>query len=144
MFSTYFLAQDGCCLGKIYSNISCNHTIRRTFNLGMANETASQSSTIFLLEGVVNYFTFLQLTRGTFGHVLDSIFALFYWIYFYWILILYSFSYWKVLYSTLFSRDKITIKVQLGKSFLVFGNLLTKLTIELHTLLYLLVRGYNK
>ena len=40
----------------------------------------SEPPTLLLLETVVNYKTFVLLTRGLFEHIVDSIFVLLYWI----------------------------------------------------------------
>ena len=40
----------------------------------------SEPPTLLLLETIVNYKTFVLLTRGLFEHIVDSIFVLLYWI----------------------------------------------------------------
>ena len=40
----------------------------------------SEPPTLLLLETVVNYKTFVLLTRGLFEHIVDSIFVFLYWI----------------------------------------------------------------
>ena len=46
----------------------------------------------------------------------------------------------QVLIPTLCPRDRMTIKMQLGKSSLMVVNLSTKFIMELHTLVYLFVK----
>ena len=98
----------------------------------------------FLLKAIINYWTFSLLTRGLFGYILDSISA-----FFYWILLLDSYTgfYYLIFFMlipTPHSRDRVTIKVQLGTSSLIVEDLSTKFIIDLHTLVYLFVRGFNK